>query len=180
MRRGRRAELRDSKQFAKVPPRNARALRQISDLDSWSSRCAVKLPCSVSPSRDRAHLRRREALGPNPTAARFWVSIDSEPDPFLDGLREGMSAFPSPAKVTKPSALFIRRPGRGTWRNTNRVAPQTCGRSQDPSADQTAIAREQEVLDGLLDGRTSKEIAVALDISPKARAACAIVKPWRW
>ena len=28
-------------------------------------------------------------------------------------------------------------------------------------------AREQEVLDGLLDGRTSKEIAVALDIRPK-------------
>jgi two-component system response regulator FixJ len=28
-------------------------------------------------------------------------------------------------------------------------------------------AREQEVLHGLLDGRTSKEIAVALDISPK-------------
>ena len=63
----------------------------------------------------------RSTYGPNPTAARFWVSTDSEPDPFLDGLREGMRAFPPPAKVTKPSALFIRQPGRGTWRNTNRV-----------------------------------------------------------
>src|SRR5215831_21418714 len=70
---------------------------------------------------DRADLRRRKALGPNPTAARFWVSTDSEADPFLDGLREGMRAFPPPAKVTKPSALFICQPGRGTWRNTNRV-----------------------------------------------------------
>ena len=30
-----------------VPPRNAWALRQVSDLDSWSSRCAVKLPYSI-------------------------------------------------------------------------------------------------------------------------------------
>lgn len=80
---------------------------------------------------DRADLRRREALGPNPTAARFWVSIDSEPDPFLDGLREGVRAFPPPAKVTKPSALFIRQPGRGRWRNTNRVTSLTVERLAD-------------------------------------------------
>ena len=80
MRRGRRAELRDdSKQFAK----SFRETHGLCDkYPTWT------VGPHAAPSNyllhrrhegDRADLRRREALGPNPTAARFWVSTDSEP-----------------------------------------------------------------------------------------------------
>jgi FixJ family two-component response regulator len=87
-----------------------------------------------------------------------------------------MVIFPQPSTPCKQARHFIQKPFNpdkflASVQRAMRLAGERHARRMVDLKIRRLIeqlsAREQEVLHGLLDGRTSNEIAVALDISPR-------------
>jgi len=117
-------------------------------------------------------LRRLRADGDAPATSRARVivlTMHADPELAAEALRAGASGFILKHATGTELVAAIRAALRGKTYLSAELADDVLGRLAEPEAPrgQKLTARQREVVRLLADGRTMKEVAVTLGVSPR-------------